>query len=295
MKRTAIGEGAFYILIAAVVTSFVLYALGISSFLMMFVNIGGFFAIFTLAGTLIVTYSWSYRCTPALPVSLADDLFALLVFVLFPKSPVYGGLADQAEYTNLTCYACAGWRDNVWTFPSFTRSLQKGGRFGFEDLSFNIVFTLKHYFPALLADIRRIGPTIPFIGSLFNIDVVKARLAAYDFYNRSALTQKAHAQFTGGNIITTFINLAVLALVFALLYVFSDLIEFLVKFIKALLGFVAMNVVTSLVALWATANLVYSPGGLRPPRDEIIQETSKRNGQSFEVEMVSNSIDYSPL
>ena len=139
-KRFSTGEMVLMVIIALLVWAFVIALIVpnvVTSFVLSLLTFTILFSVF-----LIIQYTWSWSCFPALPLCLGNDLFEFLVFQLYPKCMwLFSGLINE-EYTNDNCYSCEFTR-NI-TFANCKNDLM------FQDFIDNIFFTLQFYAPSVL-------------------------------------------------------------------------------------------------------------------------------------------------
>lgn len=227
--RFSIGEVIFIVLVAAIIVAVFLTALVPSQFLTIFGGVGVLAGLIVLVGLWWLAYDWSYGCLPGAPISFADDLVYFLAFNLLTRC-TGGGFVDQPFYNNSNCAACENWSDGVWTIPNFVTSPADGGRFGFEDITYSLVFALRWLWPAALSTIQRDGPSLPVLGPLFSSALVQARLARFAELDFEAMSDTAYSQFILGFFITVVLHI----IVFILFLVIANLILGLIA--RRLLG-----------------------------------------------------------
>lgn len=295
-KRFSIGETVLLALAAALVVALLLTTAFPGQFLMVAMGGGATFTLILGLGTLIVAYDWSYSCLaplPALPQSLGDDLLYFAAHTLAPKCPVLGGVVNEADYDNSNCYACEGWRDGRWTIPSFTLSRRAGGLYGFEDLGYNLAFSLKVWWPALFDALRDGSATIarvPVLDLLFFNDAVRARLDAFAMFDGAAVSPVVYSQIHLGNALTLLPNLAILVALASLIWFLLPLLEraFALLVDLAYVAFLAALFVAQCVALIsvmaATAPAAAAAVPLLPPKTRRASVTAPEPTNSAVIE-----------
>ncbi len=150
MKRFSIGEAALIVGAVAFVLSAIVAVplLGTGT-----ATAGAVFSVTGLAvvlGTLVVAYDWSYRCLPALPYQLGDDLVWFTTRTLWPRadwffSGVILASADGSDpYTAAAAPVCENYANGTFTAAWCTEEL------GFLDIGYNLVFILNQTWPAAI-------------------------------------------------------------------------------------------------------------------------------------------------
>jgi hypothetical protein len=213
-KRFSLGEVIGIVLLFAALMALIFKTFATDSFLMAFGGSGMIFSMIVLGGTWWLMYDWSYLCLPASPVGFGDDAVAFLANTVFPSSPLAAGMVDQENYNNTNGVPCSGWQGinpDHWTVPSFTRSLANGGRFGFQDIIYNIVFWLQMLIPSALDWLRNTGANIIFLGNLIRLPFIYSRLVAYQGLSDTSMTKTAWSQFWWGSAVTLLSNIIIAA------------------------------------------------------------------------------------
>lgn len=213
--RFSIGEVVFIVVLAASAIAIVLSLVFPSYLLTILGGVGMLFGVLVLVGVWWLAYEWSYGCLPAMPITSGDDIAYFIVYNLATRC-TGGGFVDQDDYNNSNCASCDNWANGRWTIPNFADSPENGGRFGFEDLTYNIVYGFRWLWPAGLAAFMRVGPTLPVFGGLISSDLVQARLQRFGELNFEAMTAVAYSQFMLGFFITAVLNLVVFIVALAL-------------------------------------------------------------------------------
>ena len=207
-KRHSVGEVVFGVLIVSLALALLVSYLLPAPWLVLLGGTGTLFGMLLLLLGWWAIYDWSILCLPAAPLGFGDDALYFVSFTLLTRC-MGGGFVDQAEYNNSNCAACSNWQDNVWTVPDFAAPPDSGAKFGFEDLSYNIIFTLRWLWPSALTYLRTTGTTLPIIGGILSSDLVQARIERFGNLDLSQATTVAYSQFILGNIVTGVLNLLV--------------------------------------------------------------------------------------
>ncbi len=101
MKRFSIGEAILIMIGVAAGMGLILGGIFPGQILTVLGGLGTILGMAILFGTLIVSYSWSYSCTPALPYQLADDLMYFITHTLFTRCDwMVSGIIQNDTYTN---------------------------------------------------------------------------------------------------------------------------------------------------------------------------------------------------
>jgi hypothetical protein len=261
-KRFAIGEIVFITLLVGLVATLVLRAV-ITGDLILAAAGGLLFGTAFLFLTVWLAYDWSVLCFPALPAPLADDLMYFIAFTAAPKCSVLGGLFNEENYTSATCYACAGYElgtdHQLWTIPDYTKARADGGVFGFSDVTYNIIFTLRREWPDALVWLTGEGQQVPLLGAILRLPWVQTRLHAYDDYDPATVTVVHYSQYALGNyVVTWLINLVIfVGIPLMLLWLLWPLITWVVGMIMALALVGASAALVALNALYGLTEIAF--------------------------------------
>lgn len=181
-KRFSIGEG----FVGTVALSFVL-GLTTAFFLpgQMVSFLGGTAAVVGLGvlfGTLVIDYSWSYLCFPALPQQLADDILYFLVYTLFARAPwLAGGIIKNSSFTNEQAGICANYAPASEGGYDYAHCVDE---VGFKDFGYVAGFVLRTTLPETVEAIN--NTQIIILRDIVQLEWVQERLNAFrDTYNAS--------------------------------------------------------------------------------------------------------------
>lgn len=184
---------------------------------------------------IVVAYQFGFLCYPALPLGFGDDFMYFIIYSLLSKCGIGYGVVNEPYYDNTNCYPCANWQAGWFTVPNFWLPLSWGGRFGFQDIRYNIAFILRAAFPTIYNALRPGGWLYHFPGAslLLSGSFFQSPLSAYAFFDPVQVSATQYRQYwQGGTWVTgipnLFLALAALYLVFQLLWPFiSQTLSFL--------------------------------------------------------------------
>lgn len=102
-----------------------------------------------IGGSLFLTLhaNWAYLCAPGLNVRLADDTFYFIAYNLLPKCSWFWGFMVDSLYTNENCASCATAQQAVLTQCVY--------KVGFYDLTYNLFFMMRFFWPAAFLYLQR--------------------------------------------------------------------------------------------------------------------------------------------
>lgn len=247
MKRFSAGEALLLIVGVAVSLSVVLAMVTGASFSGFLMVLGAVGTITLVTMPLVLTYTWSYSCLPAMPYQLADDIMHFLYHTLFPACDWFlSGIRKGSgiPYTNDACSSCADY-DNVGPSDYY----HCHDELGFLDLGYNIAFALLTTVPDIVRSVN--ATQVPLISSLIQLDYVQQRLNAFGAYNASdPVSFSAHQSCMWVH--TPITNFVVELSVLLLISYMGSLIGMLVDIILGtfLLAFYAMMLVVTLFSMF---------------------------------------------
>ena len=137
----------------------------------------GFSLLSLLFLTLYITYSFTFRCIPALPLQLADDIMYFLGYTFFSLCDwlLAAGYVVQSTYTNDNCYACSMYEANTFTLVNCQNDLP------FADFGYYLSYYLNQNWPAAITWIET--TTLPIFSQLRTFAFVQDRVNAFRNYN----------------------------------------------------------------------------------------------------------------
>lgn len=267
----SLGETFFIVLVASLIIAVLLSVAFPAYFLTIFGGIGMIFGLLVLVGNGWIAYEWSYGCIPAAPITAADDFVYFLTFNLFTRCSG-GGLVDQPDYDNLNCASCENWLNGRWTIPNFMLSPADGGRFGFEDFTYNIVYALRWLWPEGLAAIQRNGPSLPVVGPILGSELVQTRFRRFAELDFAAMTPTAFSQYTLGFFITFVINLVIVIAALAIAGIaLGTVVASLYNLLKSLIYLAVSTVPASILSILVVHDIAFSDSGpdVGDPRNDL--------------------------
>jgi hypothetical protein len=138
-------------------------------------------------GTLVVSYSWSYRCTPAFPYGLGDDVTWFATRTLWPRADWFwagilngDSITGADTYTSAASVVCSNYLDGTFT-AGWCYGAPDAGGLGFADLGYNLVFILGQVWPAALTYLAT--TRVPLLQQLVAIPIVNGYLDAFSGFD----------------------------------------------------------------------------------------------------------------
>jgi hypothetical protein len=196
-KRFSIGESILIMIGVAFVMGIVMGGIFPGQILTILGGLGFLLGMAILYGTLVVSYSWSYLCVPALPFQLADDIMYFLTHTLLTRCDwMFAGIIKNETYTNDQCAICENYDDDTgYEYADCYDEI------GFYDLGYNLAFTLNTLWPASIEWLNT--TSFPLLTDLMHLEAVQTRLNAFPAYNSSdaisySIHQSCNAAHTWG-------------------------------------------------------------------------------------------------